>query len=131
MIEWTEARLKAFIQSTLRKAFSRYPPKYKVLKEACIGKRQNKATGRMAYHYKCAKCRKVFPSIDVQVDHKITAIDIEKGFTSWDDYIARLFCSSENLQVLCSNCHKQKTKGENEIRRTSRKNRKQNLQRPK
>ena len=114
---WTEARLRSFIQSALRKAFSRYPPKYGAMKKALVGKKQNKTTGRMAYHYRCSKCRKHFPSIDIQIDHKEPVVHVEKGFEDWNTYVERLFCSEDNLQVLCKSCHSKKSEGENRKRR--------------
>lgn len=62
----------------------------------------------MAQHYLCAKCRKDFPKTSVQVDH-IEEVVLDK-FTTWDEFIERLFCNSDNLQVLCIPCHKKKTK---------------------
>lgn len=117
---WTEARVKSFITSVLRKGFSRWPEKYAALKKALVGKKLNKATGRMAYHYKCAKCRKTFPGIDVQVDHIDPVVHTTDGFQDWNTYIERLFCEELKLQVLCSGCHAIKTKKEGELRRECR-----------
>jgi hypothetical protein len=36
-------------------------------------------------------------------------VDVKVGFTSWDDFIERLYCGKENLQVLCKECHDKKT----------------------
>ena len=116
-IEWTEGRLKSFITSTLRGGMRRYPPKWQVLKEACVGKQVNDKTKRLGFHYRCAKCKKFHPSKDVQVDHKKPVVDPVKGFVSWDVFIARLFCDKKNLQVLCKNCHAVKTNKE-KIKRT-------------
>jgi 5-methylcytosine-specific restriction endonuclease McrA len=69
----------------------------------------NKKTGKQAMHYKCAACKKDYVSKDVQVDHVNPVVDPATGFVSWDVYIDRLFCEGENLQVLCSTCHKKKT----------------------
>lgn len=110
--EWTEGRLKAFITSTLRGGFRKYPPKYESLKEAQVGKKINDKSQRMAMHYECNKCKGHFPNKEVQVDHILPVVCPKKGFESWDIFIARLFCSSDNLQVLCKGCHDEKTKTE-------------------
>jgi 5-methylcytosine-specific restriction endonuclease McrA len=34
-------------------------------------------------------------------------------------FVERLFCEVDKLQILCSSCHDQKTKLENEIRKKS------------
>lgn len=107
--EWTEARFKSFVTSALRAASRRWPPKYKALKEAFIGKQVNAKTGKMAMHYKCAECKKLYVAADVQVDHILPVVDPKKGFVSWDSFIDRIFCEIENLQVMCKPCHKIKT----------------------
>lgn len=117
-MNWTEGRIKGFITSVLRKGYSRWPAKYEALKKALVGKKLNKATGRMSYHYKCAKCKKIFPTSEVQVDHIYPVVSTKEGFIDWNHYIDNLFCSSGNLQVLCLKCHKKKTEQENKERRS-------------
>lgn len=107
---WTPARHKAFIVGALRQGFRRYPPKFATLRAAMAGVKKNKKTGRMAMHYTCAKCSKVFPRTGVQVDH--IAPVVAKEFIDWNTYIARMFCEADNLQVLCRADHKIKTKKE-------------------
>ena len=51
----------------------------------------------------------------VQVDHKSPVIDPEVGFISWDVYIDRMFCEKDNLQILCVDCHKEKTAQEKQV----------------
>lgn len=107
--EWTEARFKSFVTSALRAASRRWPPKYAALKAAFAGKQVNAKTGKMAMHYECAKCKKLFVAADVQVDHIKPVVDPKKGFVGWDVYIDRMFCETEDLQVLCKADHKIKT----------------------
>lgn len=107
--EWTEARKKSFIISLLRAGTRRYPPKYEVLNQAKTVKKVNAETGRIAQHYKCAVCLLDFPQKNVQVDHIVPVVGPE-GFTSWDEYIKNMFCSKDNLQVLCKEDHDRKTK---------------------
>ena len=110
--EWTDARFRSFVTSALRAASRRWPPKYKALKEAFVGKKTNKKTGKLAMHYKCAKCKKLFVAADVQVDHVLPVVDPKVGFIGWDSFIDRIFCEIENLQVMCKPCHKVKTEQE-------------------
>jgi 5-methylcytosine-specific restriction endonuclease McrA len=116
-MNWTPGRKKGYITSVLRKVFIRWPAKYEALKKALVGKKLNQKTGRMAYHYKCAKCKKEFPNVDVQVDHILPVVATDDGFLGWDAYIDRLYCESSSLQVLCTSCHKKKTSVENKERR--------------
>ncbi len=110
--EWTDARFRSFVTSALRAASRRWPPKFKALKEAFVGRKTNKKTGKLAMHYKCAKCKKHFVATDVQVDHVLPVVDPKVGFIGWDSFIDRIFCEIENLQVLCKPCHKVKTEEE-------------------
>lgn len=115
-MDWTEGRRKAFITSVIRGGFQRYPNKYETLKAACSGTMMNDKTGRQAKHYKCAACQVASPAKNVQIDHIEPVVPLT-GFTNWDDFINRLFCSSDNLQVLCKECHKLKSAKERSSRK--------------
>jgi 5-methylcytosine-specific restriction endonuclease McrA len=115
--EWTEARFRSFVTSALRAASRRWPPKYRALKDAFVGRKVNAKTGKLAMHYKCAECKQHFVAADVQVDHIKPVVDPKKGFTTWDNFIERMFCEAVNLQVLCKPDHKIKTDQEKLERR--------------
>jgi len=117
--EWTEARFRAFIISALRAHMKRFPPKWKALKAAMVGKKVNKRSGRLAEHYLCASCGGFFVARDVQVDHIDPVVSPEEGFQDWWTYMNRLYCEAENLQVLCKSCHKDKTNAERKERMKS------------
>ena len=103
---WTEARFNSFITSALRGAFRRWQPKYTKLREAFSESRINKKSGRLAKHYTCNACGLDFPQKGVQVDH----IEPIGKNLSWNQFIERLFCEKDNLQVLCKACHLTKSK---------------------
>lgn len=119
--EWTEGRINAFITSALRAGMRRWPPKWQALEDACVGSLENAKTGRKAKHYKCAMCGGLFVAKDVEVDHITPVVDPVVGFVSWDEFIKRLYCSSDNLQILDKKCHKLKTASERTARKTSQK----------
>lgn len=98
-----EFNLKQFITWTLRKATYRTKARRDALRAARVERNT----------YKCAACQKLFPNKEVRLDHIEPCINPETGFTTWDDYIARMFCGPEGLQVLCLEDHKAKTKAEN------------------
>lgn len=115
-VKWTEGRVKGFITSVIRAGFRKWPGKYEALAAAKIGKKVNKATGRLAEHYKCNHCGLHYPVKDVQVDHTDPVVDPKQGFVDWDVYIKRMYVSKEALQVLCSACHTIKTNTERQSR---------------
>jgi hypothetical protein len=114
---WTQARFNSFIKSALRAASTRWPPKFEVKKAARVDRGLYTCAG-----YK-RKPHRVTASIKINgkrrdnaiVDHIDPIIDPSKGFISWDSVIERMFCEADGLQVLCHECHKQKTQDEKEI----------------
>lgn len=117
---WTEAKFRSFVISALRAASRRWPVKWAVLKAALVGKSVNTKTGKFAQHYRCSHCRATFPAADVVVDHIHPVVDTMKGFTTWDEYVERMFVEAEGLQVLCKGCHKEKTATERKERKNVR-----------
>jgi 5-methylcytosine-specific restriction endonuclease McrA len=98
--------LKAYLKNVLRRASYRHSARSEALKKARVERNT----------YTCASCLKLFPNKEVSVDHKNPVVPIT-GFSNWDDYIIRLFCEPEFLQVLCDECHSVKSKNENTARR--------------
>lgn len=105
---WTEGRFNSFVTSILRSGSRRWGPKYLTLNAAKTEKKINPKSGRIAQHFLCAKCQLEHVAKDVQVDH-IKPIGFDK---TWDEFINGLYCEADNLQVLCTACHKIKTLSE-------------------
>lgn len=66
--------------------------------------------------YRCAICLQIFGRKEIQVDHKSPVTPIT-GWVSFDDFIDRLYCEEQDLQVLCKPHHKIKSQAENQIRK--------------
>jgi hypothetical protein len=118
-LPWSTARKHSFIVSVLRTGTRRWPPKFQTLNDAKTEKKINSKTKRLAQHFLCAGCGNEFPATGVQVDH-IDPVVGPSGFTTWDDYITNMYCEKDNLQVLCLECHKTKTKEEREVQNKNR-----------
>jgi len=116
-MQWSEGRKKSFIISAIRSGFRRWPPKYVVLADSCVGVKINKATGRKAKHYKCNICKKDFPAKEVQADHIEPVVDPKVGFVDWNTFIERIAVDVDGYQCLCKGCHSKKTKEENSQRK--------------
>jgi hypothetical protein len=99
--------LTSVLRSALRRAWQFSPARKEALANARIG------YGR----YICAVCGAEQGPRDVAVDHIVSCTPPE-GITSWDEYVARLFCGPEGLQILCKSlCHKLKTAEERKARK--------------
>lgn len=104
---WTTSRYFSFIRSALRQAWSKYPVKFQVMNAA----KKDVDWGRTRYAYQCADCKELFKATDVQVDHIKPAGSL-KTYKDLPKFVETLFCESDNLQVLCKECHAKKTKEE-------------------
>lgn len=112
--QWTEARFTSFIKSLLRKGTQRWGPKNTALQTSKVDRGV----------YRCNECEQHVPVTvkvgnkrvrNVFVDHVDPIIDPEVGFTTWDEYIEKMFCEVDNLQVLCGACHDIKSAEERKI----------------
>jgi 5-methylcytosine-specific restriction endonuclease McrA len=116
--QWTKNRFRSFVMSALRNA--RWPVKYEVLKLAFVSYDINPKTGRKCKMHKCNLCFKLFMQKDMKVDHIDPVIPIEHEWNkgdnfldyNWNEVISRLFCEMHNLQAICNQCHKEKSKKE-------------------
>lgn len=104
--KWTQAKFNSFIKNNLRSATRKWAPIQQCKKRANVGRGL----------YKCDCCENVVPPTiydedkrkrvkNIFVDHTIPIIDPAVGFTTWDSCIERMFCDSDNLQLLCKDCH--------------------------
>lgn len=105
--QWSPARFRSFIISALRRASCRWAPKYSARKDARVARNS----------YRCAACSALVGNKDAKVDHIRPVVDTAKGFTTWDEYIARMFVEKEGYQLLCRTCHDAKTKHERTLRK--------------
>lgn len=115
---WTDSRYFSFIRSNLRRAWSKYPVKFQVLKE---NRRPFQGDDkRTKWEYNCAICSKWFKTKDVEVDHIEPAGSL-KEYSDLPAFVERLFCTKDNLRVLCKPCHKECTRLEREARKKDKK----------
>jgi 5-methylcytosine-specific restriction endonuclease McrA len=105
----TESAFWSFIRSALRQK-SRY---WKPISEAKANARlpYKGPLKRQKFEYQCNHCKNWFPDKKINVDHICPAGSL-KSAQNLPDFIERLFCEVDNLQVLCESCHNFKTKSE-------------------
>ena len=102
---YTESQFWGFIRAGLRSKYVRWPPRYKVLREA-----SRPVTGkRHKTEYQCAECSKWLKQSEVEVDH-IEPCGSLRSFDDLPGFVERLFCEPDKLRVLCKPCHLRITK---------------------
>ena len=95
---WTEAKYWGTIRSLLRGGFRFWRPMAEAKRRAKRGK-----------HYMCAACGGLFGSQHVQVDHIIPCGSL-RCLEDLPGFVERLTPESPSaFQVLCKECHAQKT----------------------
>lgn len=121
-----EPILRSYIIRAIRQAFVRSKTYEAVKRAARVERSTFKLDGtkskRKSVSYKCSGCGKEFKANDINIDHRNPVTEVLSATVQMtvEQYIRRVFCSAENLQVLCSNgkdsCHAKKTISENQSR---------------
>ncbi len=100
--------LEHYLKQKLRRISYQWPPR----KAAIVKGRVSRGK------YRCSSCQgDNFGPKEIQLDHTIPVIDPHEGFTTWDNYINRLFCDVDGFSIMCIECHKIKTFRENQVRK--------------
>ena len=97
------------IKGALRNVARYIPEKKEAIRRAIHPTEKGPRGGSLIICNHCGRC---FPIKDIQVDHIIPVIPVNRKIKDWNEYIERLFCPVENLQCLCKDCHLIKTNSE-------------------
>lgn len=104
------------IRSALRRAFSTSPIVREVMnlvrREIPKFNDDGRQSKRNSIQYLCSECQTWTKSTEISVDHTEPVIETGVGFVDWNTFINRLFCSYDNLRVMCNSCHDKKTQSE-------------------
>ena len=85
---------------------------FKVRREVPKYNKDGSRSKKDAVQYQCGVCSTWTKSTAISVDHIEPVISVESGFQDWNEFVRRLFCKAENLQVICDDCHQKKTNKE-------------------
>lgn len=112
-------RLKNLIKGALRRLFARSPVVKRVREKAVHPTKKGIRGGKQ---YTCKQCKHPFPASKIQVDHIKPVIRVNETVHDLDynTLVSRIFVTEKELQVLCLECHKIKTKKEREQRKNKR-----------
>jgi 5-methylcytosine-specific restriction endonuclease McrA len=105
----TESAFWSFIRSGLRQKSRWWKP---ITQCKLNAKRTYKGPNkRQKFEYQCNVCKKWFAEKNINVDHVLPAGSLNCA-NDLPGFVERLFCETDNLQVLCSVCHNIKTQNE-------------------
>lgn len=109
---------RGMLNGTIKRVFSRSALARKV-RDAARAESKGPRGGKQ---YTCAACGSVQGLGKINVDHRDPVIPVGKHYSelSWHQFLSRLWCSEDNLQVLCVTCHKAKSKEEARVRKEAR-----------
>jgi 5-methylcytosine-specific restriction endonuclease McrA len=103
----TSSAFFSFIRASLRRRTIVWKPI-----QSCKQKAKREYVGpnkRQRVEFQCNSCKNYFSDKEVSVDHVIPAGSLN-SFEDLPGFVQRLFCEEEGLQVLCNNCHDNKSK---------------------
>ena len=105
----SESAFWSFIRSGLRQKSRWWKPITQCKLEA---KRPYKGTNkRQKFEYQCNECKNWYQEKLINVDHIVPAGSLNCA-ADLPAFVERLFCETDNLQVLCEACHNVKTQNE-------------------
>ena len=98
--------LNTKITSALRKVWRYYPARLEAISEAKVDSK----------HVVCAWCQNL---VNIKLSHcdHIEPVIPPEGTGSWDVKIERLFCPKHGYQILCEDCHEEKTRAERDAKK--------------
>ena len=104
-------RKLGYLRSVLRRAWLRSPYRSEAINRNRYKKMvDTNGRKRLVYFVECNSCREPLRLYDVQVDHIVPCGSL-KDWSDLPGFCERLF-DVDNMQVLCKECHKRKTKEE-------------------
>ena len=116
----TKWNLHSQIKGALRRVMSRSPMVKECREQSVHAINKGPRGGKQ---FVCVACGGCFSGNNIQIDHINPVVPVDKSLQemTWTQLVKRMFCSTNNLQVLCLDCHKLKTKQERELRKEHKK----------
>ncbi len=112
------AKERNLIKGSIRRVFSRSELRRQAIAKAqCAHRDPNRK--RVTKWGRCEQCQTLTPLYLMEVDHILPVIPLDKTLDdmTWDEVVESLWCDSKNLQAICKDCHKLKTKEERRLRK--------------
>lgn len=113
------------IKGSLRRVFGRSDLRRDKIQASIRPDYKDSARKAVKFWIECTNCGTMEAKSNIELDHKVPVVPLDRSFEemSVDEVIDRMWCDPENLEPLCHDCHKEKTKIENAERRRLKKER--------
>lgn len=112
------AKERNLVKGAIRRIFSRSELRKQALAKNLI-LHKSEERPRVSKWAFCDNCGIIEAAYAMEVDHKLPVVPVDTPFENmgWDEFIERLWCDIDNLQVLCETCHDVKSSAENKLRK--------------
>ena len=115
------AKERNLVKDAIRRVFSRSELRRGVLDMSTVAPPKAVALNRpkVKTWCLCTTCEILEAKSYMEVDHKDPVVPIKSTLKdmTWDEVVDRIWCEVGNLQPMCKQCHKTKTKEEQKQRR--------------
>ncbi len=113
---------RGLLKGAIRRVFSRSELRKSAVERGRIEHTEPQRP-RVKKWSRCEMCLMPTASYEIQVDHKLPLVPVDSSLEemSWDDLVNRCWCSIDNLQGICEECHKSKSKEEAALRKINKK----------
>ena len=117
--KFNDKRNRYQIIGQMRRLFS-YSPLAQEVREKALSEEKGVRGGK---RFNCNVCGKSYPTAQVFVDHIEPLIEIGKNYYEYtlEEIYQRMFCDISNLQLICKECHHDKSQNENKGRKEAKK----------
>jgi 5-methylcytosine-specific restriction endonuclease McrA len=111
------------LKGAIRRVFSRSELRRAVIETSIVKGHSDPTRPRVKNWCICPTCKSYTPKSYMQVDHVLPIVPIDSRLEdmSWDTVVDRTWCDRNNLQPICVDCHKVKSKQEQKLRRLNKK----------
>lgn len=134
MLKDIDPRLRSMIIRSVRQWFVTTDKYKRVKNKSRVESPRYRKDGSLSkvkdVSYKCDSCLGLFKHVEVDHIKTVVAMFDSTSTMTLSQYIKRVDCIESNLQVLCKECHKEKTKKENKNRVRNKRNTNKNTGNP-
>lgn len=115
----TNPKERNLIKGAIRRVFSRSELRRSALNNSVVKGYHDDTRPRVTKWGRCSICNNLEPAYKLEIDHinPVQPIGVLLEEMTWDELVNRIWCNEAELQPVCKECHRIKSKQENKERR--------------